>query len=295
MRIKLAVKDPKYSYRESGQWKLRVLEETWSSALWRRVLGVIRSQLPSKHPQTVALRFPEAKGGPCFFLKVYYPECGIAAWKNLVRESKAFRFLRQGLELSKAGFQVPWVVAAGEERYHRLLKCAFVLTLEIHGEVLPIFLQRSVVERSGRINLAEKRKAVDRLARQIRRFHELGFVHGDLVPSNIMVVRVGETGQAFYLMDHDRTRRYPTWLPQTVWKRNLVQLNRFPLAGISLQDRMRFFRTYSGRRDWSRSHKALLRWLERKTRKRRKECDAADLDVSFRRLMRWDRRVVDNG
>ena len=287
--------DLKYSCIRSGEWKLKVRAGAWSGDLWRQVLGVIRSHLPREHPQTVAFRFPENNGGTRLFLKVYHAQSGISAWKNLVRESKGFRFLRQVLALSEAGFQVPPVMAAGEERYHRLLRRAFVLTWEISGEGLPIFLQRNLIEAPGRIALAEKREAVERLARQIRRLHDLGFVHGDLVPSNIMVSPADVGALKFYLMDHDRTRRYPAWLPQTIWKRNLVQLNRFPLPGISLQDRMRFFRAYSGRPDWSRDGRALLRWLESKTRNRRKECDAADLDVSFRRLMRWDRRIVDNG
>ena len=289
------VNDLTYSYVRSGEWKLKVLAAAWGGDLWHQVLRMIRSRVPSEHPQTMAFRFPENYSGSRFFLKVYHPQSGIATWKNLLRESKGFRFLRQDLALTSAGFHVPRVIAAGEERSHRLLRRAFVLTLEISGEVLPIFLRRHLIEHPGRIALAEKRAAVAALARQIRRLHELGFIHGDLVPSNIMVSIPDGTGLKFYLMDHDRTRRYPPWWPQKMWKRNLIQLNRVPLPGISLQDRMRFFCAYSGRGDWSRTNRALLRWLEKKTRKRRKECDAAELDVSFRRLMRWDRGLVDNG
>jgi hypothetical protein len=88
-------------------------------------------------------------------------------------------------------------------------------------------------------------------------------------------------------MDHDRTRRYPKWLAQSLWQRNLVQLNRFPLPGITLQDRIRFFRAYSQRPDWSSAERERLSRLERKTRERRKECDAVDPTGSFRRLMSW--------
>lgn len=277
----------------SGEWRLKVLAANWSVDLWRHVLDRIRNELPSKHPRTVAFRFPDNSAGMHLFLKVYHPRLGVASWKNVLRESKGFRFLRQGQELSKAGFRVPRVIAAGEERCHQVLGRAFVLTLEIQGEVLPVFLRRNIIEFSGGAGFAEKRKAIEALAREIRCLHDLGFVHGDLVPSNIMVFRENETTLRFYLMDNDRTRRYPTWLPQTLWKRNLIQLNRLPLPGISLQDRMRFFRAYSGRHDWSRGNRGLLHWIERKTRKRRKECDAADLEVSFRRLMKWNRRGID--
>jgi hypothetical protein len=95
------------------------------------------------------------------------------------------------------------------------------------------------------------------------------------------------TSFEFYFMDNDRTHRYPRWLRQTLWKRNLIQLNRMPLAGISLQDRIRFMRAYLDVERLSAADRALARWLEARTRKRRKECDGADPTVSFRRLMRW--------
>ena len=47
-------------------------------------------------------------------------------------------------------------------------------------------------------------------------------------------------------MDNDRTRRYPPWLTGKLRKSNLVQLNRLPLAHITLQDRMRFSHAYLG-------------------------------------------------
>jgi len=92
----------------------------------------------------------------------------------------------------------------------------------------------------------------------------------------------------FCFMDNDRTRRYPIWLPHRLWRRNLVQLNRLPLAGISLQDRLRFFHAYTGRNKLARRDRKLVHWLEQKTRQRRRECDAVDASGSFRRLMRWD-------
>jgi hypothetical protein len=88
-------------------------------------------------------------------------------------------------------------------------------------------------------------------------------------------------------MDNDRTRQYPLWFSQSLWKRNLIQLNRMPLPGISLQDRMRFLRAYLTRQELSRADRQFASWLEEKTRKRRQECDGVDPTVNFRRLMRW--------
>jgi hypothetical protein len=124
------------------------------------------------------------------------------------------------------------------------------------------------------------------LARHIRHLHDLGFIHGDLVASNIFVCRNAAGNLLFVLMDNDRTRRYPKWLPQSLWKRNLVQLNRLPLSSISLQDRIRFFQEYSAAERAADLNRPLLKWLEQKTRERRRECDSVDATISFRRLMR---------
>ena len=269
-----------------GEWRLQVLAESWSEALWQAVARTIGSQPAHKHPQTVRMERTDGKSAPDLFLKVFHPPASLEAVKDFSRGSKAMRFLRQAVALSAAGFFVPTVVAAGEERKGRRLKRAFVLTLEVSGEPAPLFLLHRL-EGASALAWSEKRLALESLGREIRRLHNAGFVHGDLVPSNIFVRRDSGGEFRFYLMDHDRTRRYPSWFAQSLRQRNLVQLNRLPLPGITLQDRIRFFRAYSGRPDWSRAERGLLSRLERKTRERRKEIDAAESTGSFRRLMSW--------
>jgi hypothetical protein len=103
-----------------------------------------------------------------------------------------------------------------------------------------------------------------------------------------MVRAEADGGMIFFFMDNDRTRRYPAWLPHRLWRRNLVQLNRVVLPGISLQDRMRFLRIYLGGGPWRDRERRLIRWLEKRTRRRRKECERIEAKVSFRELMRWN-------
>ena len=285
-------KDWRYRELIDGEWRLKVLPDVWSGELWQEVLSVIGRQAPDRHPQTVRLeRRVRDKSAP-LFLKVFHPPSGIDAAKDFCRSSKAFRFLRQSVALAAAGFLVPTTVAAGEERTMRRLKRAFVLTAAVPGEPAPLFLRHCCVEGALALPLAEKRFGLEILGRELRRLHDAGFVLGDSVPSNIMIAREAGVGIRFYWMDHDRTRRYPRWLAQSLWKRNLVQLNRFPLPGITLQDRMRFFRAYSGRRQGSAKERRLLDWLERKTRQRRKECDGVGPGGSFRRLMSWKREMA---
>jgi hypothetical protein len=212
----------------------------------------------------------------------------MGAIKDLARMSKATRFWRQGLALAGAGFQVPLTIAVGELRRWRFLQRAFVLTAAVAGRPLPIFLAdlKQTLNRHEYFNC--KRDGVVRLAQIIRNFHGQGFVHGDMVASNLFISNADGRDLSIVLMDNDRTRRYSAWFRQSLWKRNLIQLNRMPLPGITLQDRMRFLRTYLGSRKFTRSDRVLTRWLEAKTRQRRKECDGADPSMNFRQLMRWN-------
>lgn len=276
-------------YRELTEdgWSLRVDSGNWSRELWQTILANIQEQVPSRHPQTIRLNLPEESHHKSYFLKVYHPTSGWSAVKDWFRASKAVRFLKQGIALSDAGFLVPIAIAAGEKRRLGILQTAFVLTLGIDGAPLPIFLKENDCRRNAALSVVEKRAALQALARLIRRFHDLGFVHGDLVPSNIFICRDPAMNLHFVFMDNDRTRQYPKWLPQSLWKRNLVQLNRFPLSSISLQDRIRFFREYAATERPAELNRPLLHWLEKKTRERRRECDSIDAPISFRQLMRW--------
>jgi serine/threonine protein kinase len=274
-------------------WSLKVASNAWSNELWQTILAKIHEQVPRGHPQTIRLDLSDDGQQKSYFLKIYYSRSAWASVKDWFRDSKAIRFLKQGTALLEAGFLVPFAVAAGEKRRFGILKTAFVVTLEIDGLPLPVFLEQNVVRRSAALSVTEKRMALQALARQMRRFHSLGFVHGDLVPSNIYVCRDSAKNLRFYLMDNDRTRRYPKWLPQSLWKRNLVQLNRLPLRSISLQDRVRFFREYSSESP-AQLNRRLLQWLEGKTRQRRRECDSIDSTISFRRLMSWQDKAIND-
>jgi hypothetical protein len=276
----------KYRQLTENGWSLRVDLDKWSRALWQAVLANIQQQVPRHHPQTIKLNLPEHQ--QTYFLKLYHTASAWSAVKDCFRASKALCFLKQGVALSDAGFLVPPGIAAGEKRHFGILKAAFVLTSAIDGAPLTTFLEENARGPTA-LSVVEKRAALRALARQIRRFHDLGFVHGDLVASNIFVCRDVARNFQFVFMDNDRTRQYPKWMRQSLWKRNLVQLNRLPLPSISLQDRIRFFQEYSATKRAADLNRPLLHWLEQKTRQRRRECDSVDATISFRRLMRSPR------
>ena len=276
-----------YRFSRSGDWRLVALPSQWSGELQSRVLEMVRADARARHPSTVEISTKLNGGDRHLYVKIFHRAKGVLTLKDLVRESKALHFWRQSVLLAENGFDVPAVIAAGEQRRLRAVRRAFVVTEKIDGQAIPLFLAAREECGQDRNRMTLKRDGVKRFARLVRRFHQSGFVHGDLVASNILVAATARDGLKLYLMDNDRTRLYPAWFPQSLWKRNLVQLNRMPLPGISLQDRMRFLHAYLDKRRFSRADRRLAHWLEMKTRRRRKECDGVDPSVNFRRLMRW--------
>ncbi len=235
-----------------------------------------------KHPRTLPFVWPAH--GREYFLKVFHRRAGAGQMKDLLRQTKARRFWRQGLALAAAGFNVPVTAVMGEKRGWVGEERSLVLTEKIAGQPLPQYLSALNYTDDRRL-VKSKRSALARLGQLLRRFHDLGFVHGDLVASNIFIVAGNDQPVEFYLMDNDRTQRYPAWLTGHLRKRNLVQLNRLPLAHITLQDRMRFLRGYFQVSEFGPAHKDFAVWLERRTRRRRQQVDGADVSVNFRRLM----------
>jgi hypothetical protein len=273
-------------YRE-GDWTLVVRSQMWSQDLWAEVLRHLTAEVPTHHPQIKRIYLPPDGGDRVFYLKIYYPSGPQGMIKDLFRSSKAIRALKQGEALVKNGFHAPLAAAAGEERKLRFVRKAFLLTTGIEGTSLRLFLKERCSYPLDSTLLKQKRKSLEQLALEIRRLHQCGFVHGELTPSNIMLQR-REKEITFFFMDNDRTKRYPRWCPHVFWKRNLLQLNRFVLSHISLQDRVRFLRSYLGVGVWGRKERQLARWLEQNTRRRRLECDGVEAPVSFRELMRWN-------
>lgn len=276
-----------YLTNQAGAWRLVVQPERWGGELQEHVLEKARSEGWARHPSTVEIKGIFNGGAQHLYLKVFHRGHGIACIKDFVRHSKACRFWRQSVVLSEYGFNVPRVVAFGEERHFGVLRRSFVLTERVEGQTAPDFLRVRAARAFDAQVLASKRAGLRQCGKLIRRFHRCGFVHGDLVASNILLCEAPPDGLKIYFMDNDRTRRFPRWLPPSLWKRNLVQLNRMPLPGISLQDRMRFLHAYLDQRKLSRVSRRLTHWLEAKTRLRRKECDGVDPSVNFRALMRW--------
>lgn len=271
----------------AGYWTFWTLQGGADTKMIESLAAIADRQPYSKHPQTLPFGWPQAGTTNQFFIKLFHRRRGAAKLKDLLRETKARRFWRQGIALSAAGFKVPQTVVFGEKRRWGLPERSLVVTGKIEGQPVPLYLASLTSSHEMRTQVKSKRRALFQLGQLVRRFHDLGFVHGDLVATNIFVAVQSADSPDFYFMDNDRTQRYPAWLTGHLRKRNLVQLNRMPLAHITLQDRMRFLRSYLRVARLGSAQRDFALWLELKTRQRRHEVDRVDSSVSFRRLMAW--------
>jgi hypothetical protein len=233
----------------------------WASSGWR---GRIRADVPIAPADVLAVVGSEAGrrsrhartqrvelDGRVVYVKAYPTPDGQRAWR-------AFRL---GEALRRSGLGAPEVLLVG-----RRGGAGVLVTQDVGG--------RSLVEAVAEAGAAGQPNAAKwgllrALGAEIGRLHRLGFVHGDLVPSN---VQAGPRG--FVFLDNDRTRRSRV----LVWwhgRRNLVQLGRFVVPGISVSDPRRT---------------RVARWLIQATMARRCRIDAIPsataFAVGFRELMR---------
>lgn len=212
----------------------------------------------SRHARTVAVDTAAGR----VFVKRYPPPDG----------PRARRAFRMGRALAAAGFGAPSPLVVAERGGEGLL-----VTRDTGGEPL----EQAVARRAR----AGKRTLLRRLGAEVGRLHRAGFVHGDLVPPNLRV-----RDDAFVFLDNDRTRRSRLLV---AWggRRNLVQLGRLVVPGVTLTDRARVLDAYVRARGWSRArHRRLARWLVAKTTARRCAIDRIPAPVAqragFRELMR---------
>jgi hypothetical protein len=185
---------------------------------------------------------------------------------------RARRAFRMGEALQTTGFQAPPVLLVAERDGAGLL-----VMRHVGGEELATAL--------ARLPRGPKRALLRALGGEIGRLHAAGFVHGDLVPPNVRVV-----DDRLVLLDNDRTRR-SRLLVRLTGRRNLVQLGRFVVPGVTATDRMRVLAAYAAARGLDReARRRLARWVMAKTIARRCAIDHIAPETAaragFRELMR---------
>lgn len=190
------------------------------------------------------------------FIKLLDPPRGLARLKAMIRGSSAEHVVRASQQLNAAGFDAPPVLLYGREASSGR---ELLLMPIVHGDGPFKALETT---------LGYKRAMLRALGAEIARLHRAGFIHGDLTPFNMFVAR-GEPPR-FTFVDNERTRLafFPGRRRRQL--RNLVQLGRFDLPGLSRTDRMRVLRAYAASlkgSSWRSLSRRAAAMLERRIRR----------------------------
>ncbi len=221
----------------------------------RGELGAPRRR--SRHASTWQIRI-DARAGIDIFIKLLDAPRGLGgAIKHLVRGGAASHVARATQRLNDSGFLAPPLLAYG---YEAASGREIIVTSRAEGDG-PLRTLKAL--RSGPVD--HKRVVLRALGAEIARLHRCDFVHGDLTPFNIFIVRAEPP--RFVLIDHERTRKAGLIGRRRQMLRNLVQLGRFDLPGITVTDRMRIVAGYAAMLD-RRKRRALTRRLNAMLRRR---------------------------
>jgi hypothetical protein len=219
----------------------------------------------SRHARTFLLHSVSANQDADLFVKHLDPPAGWERLKSCFRRSRRSRTEHITAALRAAGFSVPRILLHG---VHRESGREVIVTLRAEGDG-PILALRAL---QG--SIAAKRAVLYALGAEVGRLHRAGFIHGDLTPFNLRIA-IDEPPR-FAFIDNERTRRNIVIARGRHRLRNLVQLGRFALPGITRTDRMRVIRAYE--RALYRCHS---RSLERKAARllRRRMEHSLDFDA----------------
>jgi hypothetical protein len=245
---------------EAGWTGWRAREAVLDVPAWLAAVGS-GSGRRSRHARSQRV----VTGAGVVFVKSYPPP-------GAPRARRAFVMARA---LVAAGFAAPVPLLMGTRGREGVL-----VTADAGGEELVALLGRLAGGDPERRRT--KRVVLRRLGAEVARLHRAAFVHGDLVPPNL---RWRDDAPVY--LDNDRTRR---GLLAIGARRNLVQLGRFVVPGLSATDRMRVLVAYGDARGWDiRRRRRLAAWLVQKITQRRCAIDHIAPDAAaragFRTLM----------
>jgi hypothetical protein len=249
---------------ECGRWRLDLelpdalgdrREDLVSQVIALAGEGAVVPLRRSRHAVTYKARFRALAEEPGdVFIKVIDRPRGMDRIKSLIRGSAATRLRRITAQLTAAGFGAPPLWVRG---YDRSSGREVIVTPRAEGTG-PL---RTLIAVGG--DPVRKRALLRGLGAEIARLHRAAFVHGDLTPFNIFIVN--GTRPRFVLLDHERTRRSFLIGRRRRNLRNLVQLGRFSLPGLSRSDRLRVMQAYAaamGSRDLRGMTRRVAKMLE---------------------------------
>jgi len=183
-------------------------------------------------------------------------------WHNCRKSMMSFD-LEPVDDLALAGIKTPKTVSYGEQWGVFFEKRSFIITEELPNaksleQKLPVYF----MDRSKTKNLRQQRNFIERLGHFARRFHATGYRHRDFYLAHIFYSDDG----TFYLIDLQRAFK-PQILAGRFRIKDISQLYySAPGSSFSKTDRLRFYKSYAGKRSLDRNDKAFIRKVVGKAR-----------------------------
>ncbi len=206
----------------------------------------------SAHAWVARMENPPSELGQTLYFKIYFNRNRWESVKALLKGSRSTRAHKHSDLLRKNGFNAPTTFAWGKINQH-----IFLISEGMAGEGLADYMYRYWQRPLTRQQILHKRHIIKELALHIAELHNLGLIHGDLRPNNLLI-HTENNSTSFSFIDNERNYLYRHRPPIRKIVKNLVQLNMiFPVV-LTRTDRLRFFQCYAEKRQLSFSQRKLI-------------------------------------
>lgn len=165
------------------------------------------------------------------YCKIFLKRNRLEGLKKLFRGGRGARMVRNERMLQAAGFLVPETLYWGTLREKE-----FTLSRGVNGISILLWLKQP------HDTTGIKRKILRKLGEEVASLHRVGFAHGDLRMSNILLEKNSDPIR-FFFIDNERTRLYRK-IPRKLIFENLRQLNTDAIFILSRTDRLRILKAY---------------------------------------------------
>ena len=181
-------------------------------------------------------------------------------WHNARKSMMSFD-LEPADDLARADIKTPKTVAYDEQWVVFFEKRSFIITEELpDAKPLEQKLPDCFEDISKTENLRQKRTFIEQLSKFAKKFHATGYRHRDFYLAHIFYSDEG----TFYLIDLQRAFK-PRILAERFRVKDISQLYySAPGSAFSRTDRLRFYKTYAGKRSLDRRDKTFIRKAIRK-------------------------------
>jgi len=211
------------------------------------------------------LEFKTSESEKYLYLKRYHHPDALTQiknwfWHNARKSMMSFDF-DPAKDLALEGIKTPKTISYGEQWGIFFEKRSFIITEELaKAEPLEQKLPDCFKDISKTENLKQQRNFIERLGQFAKKFHATGYRHRDFYLAHIFYSDDG----TFYLIDLQRAFK-PRILAERFRMKDISQLYySAPGSAFSRSDRLRFYKSYVGKKSLDGRDKAFICKVVRK-------------------------------